>query len=100
MELDRREQIVVKGRVDATSSTLCELPGLSARSAAELTVEVGDPARFTAGGFARFNGTPDAVSTRGRSRSSPAAMAGVVNELRADHPLRADPWAPLLHSGP
>ena len=60
MELDRREQIAVKELaqlVDATGSTLCEVHGLSVRSAAELMVEVGDPARFTAGGFARVNGT-------------------------------------------
>src|SRR5665213_3255166 len=35
--------------------TLGELSGLSARSVAELLVEVGDPRRFTEGGFARFN---------------------------------------------
>jgi hypothetical protein len=31
--------------------------GLSTRSVAELLVEVGDPRRFTEGGFARFNGS-------------------------------------------
>ncbi len=58
--LDRREQVAVKELsrlVAETGSTLVELPGISVRSAAELIVEVGDPARFTAGGFARFNGT-------------------------------------------
>ncbi len=60
VELDRREQIAVKELAELviqTGSTLCELLGLSVRSAAELIVEVGDPARFTSGGFARFNGT-------------------------------------------
>jgi Transposase IS116/IS110/IS902 family len=33
------------------------LCGLDTRSVAELLVEVGDPRRFTEGGFARFNGT-------------------------------------------
>src|SRR5204862_5322473 len=38
--------------------------GLSTRSVAELLVEVGDPHRFTEGGFARFNGSaPLAAST-------------------------------------
>ena len=41
--------------VQASGSTLGELCGLSTRSVAELLVEVGDPRRFTEGGFARFN---------------------------------------------
>ena len=40
-----------------SGSTLGELCGLSTRSVAELLVEVGDPRRFTEGGFARFNGS-------------------------------------------
>ena len=43
--------------VEQSGSTLGELSGLSTRSVAELLVEVGDPRRFTEGGFARFNGT-------------------------------------------
>src|SRR5205814_6350437 len=38
-------------------STLGELSGLSTQSVAELLVEVGDPRRFTEGGFARFIGS-------------------------------------------
>jgi len=50
--------------VQATGSTLEQLCGLSTVSVAELLVEVGDPRRFTEGGFARFNGTaPLAAST-------------------------------------
>ena len=50
--------------VAAADTTLGELCGLSTRSVAELLVEVGDPRRFTEGGFARFNGTaPLAAST-------------------------------------
>ena len=41
--------------VHASGSTLGELCGLDTRSVAELLVEVGDPRRFTEGGFARFN---------------------------------------------
>jgi transposase len=58
--LDREEKHVVaelKELVRASGSTLGELCGLDTRSVAELLVEVGDPRRFTVGGFARFNGT-------------------------------------------
>ena len=58
--LDREEKQVV-AQLDAlvrqSGSTLGELCGLSTRSVAELLVEVGDPRRFTEGGFRRFNGT-------------------------------------------
>ena len=43
--------------VRENGSTLAQLCGLSTRSVAELLVEVGDPRRFTEGGFARFNGS-------------------------------------------
>jgi hypothetical protein len=58
--LDREEKTVVAqldALVQASGSTLSELCGLSTRSVAELLVEIGDPRRFTEGGFARFNGT-------------------------------------------
>ena len=56
--LDREERQVVaqlEALVRKNGSTLGELCGLDTRSVAELLVEVGDPRRFTAGGFARFN---------------------------------------------
>ena len=59
-ELDLEEKQVIaelKALVDQSRSTLGELSGLSTRSVAELLVEVGDPRRFTEGGFARFNGS-------------------------------------------
>ena len=43
--------------ITQAGSNLEELCGIATRSAAELLVEVGDPRRFTEGGFARFNGT-------------------------------------------
>ncbi|MDP9442278.1 MAG: IS110 family transposase [Actinomycetota bacterium] len=51
-------------------STLGELCGIADRSEAELLVEVGDPRRFTKGGFARFNGTAPlpASSAEGEGR--------------------------------
>ena len=58
--LDRKERDVTRQLtilVRASGSTLDGLCGLSTRSVAELLVEVGDPRRFTEGGFARFNGT-------------------------------------------
>ena len=65
--LDREEKDVVaqlRELVAANGSTLSELCGLDTRSVAELLVEVGDPRRFTEGGFARFNASaPLAAST-------------------------------------
>jgi transposase len=58
--LDREEKTVVselRALVHTSGSTLAELCGLETRSVAELLVEVGDPRRFTEGGFARFNGS-------------------------------------------
>ena len=54
----RRSTSSPSSRARALSgSTLAELCGLDTRSVAELLVEVGDPRRFTEGGFARFNAT-------------------------------------------
>jgi transposase len=65
--LDREEREVTRelARLVKTSgSTLDELCALATVSVAELLVEVGDPRRFTEGGFGRFNGTaPLAAST-------------------------------------
>ena len=66
--LDREDKQVVaqlqtlgaRQRLDASASCAA----LITRSVAELLVEVGDPRRFTDGGFARFNGSaPLAAST-------------------------------------
>jgi transposase len=60
-DLDAREREASRelARLTGTvGSTLTELPGIAARSAAELLVQTGDPRRFMGeGGFARFNGT-------------------------------------------
>jgi transposase len=65
--LDSAERDVTKQLallVATADTTLHELCGLATRSVAELLIEVGDPRRFTEGGFARFNGTaPLAAST-------------------------------------
>lgn len=72
--LDQREQVAVKELsrlVAEAGSTLIELTGISVRSAAELIVEVGDPARFTTGGFARFNGTAPLPASSAEGEDEP-----------------------------
>jgi transposase len=72
--LDRQEEQVVaqlRELVGASGSTLGQLCGLNTRSVAELLVEVGDPRRFTEGGFARFNGTAPLVASTGEGPGEP-----------------------------
>jgi transposase len=58
LELEEKHVVAqLDALVRQSGSTLGELCGLSTRSVAELLVEVGDPRRFTEGGFARFNAT-------------------------------------------
>jgi hypothetical protein len=57
--------------VRASGSTLDQLCGLSTRSVAELLVEVGDPRRFTEGGFARFNGSAPLPASTGEGPGEP-----------------------------
>ena len=57
-ELDAQERQITRQLAELVSqagSTLGQLCGLSTVSVAQLLVEVGDPRRFTEGGFARFN---------------------------------------------
>jgi len=65
--LDAQERQITRQLAELvrdSGSTLTELCGLAIVSVAELLVEVGDPRRFTIGGFGRFNGTaPLAAST-------------------------------------
>ena len=58
LDLEEKQVVAQLGAlVRENGSTLDQLCGLSTRSVAELLVEVGDPRRFTEGGFARFNAT-------------------------------------------
>lgn len=57
--------------IETKESTLGDLYGLSARTVAELLVEVGDPRRFTEGGFARFNGTAPLAASSGEGKDEP-----------------------------
>jgi transposase len=72
--LDLEERAVcgeLEALVDQNGSTLSELCGLSTRSVAELLVEVGDPRRFTEGGFARFNGSAPLPASTGEGPGEP-----------------------------
>ena len=57
--------------VQASGSTLGELCGLATVSVAELLVEVGDPRRFTDGGFGRFDGTAPLVASTAEGPGEP-----------------------------
>jgi transposase len=67
-EAARQLDMLVRRR----GSTLGELCGLATRAVAELLVEVGDPRRFTEGGFARFNGTAPIPASSGEGSGPPA----------------------------
>jgi transposase len=108
--LDREEQTVVvelRALVRTSGSTLGELCGLDTRSVAELLVEVGDPRRFTIGGFARFNGTaPLPASTAEgpgepvRYRYNPGGNRNInhVLHIMAVTQLRCEPRAQALYA--
>jgi transposase len=94
--------------VDQSGSTLGELSGLSTRSVAELLVEVGDPRRFTEGGFARFNGSaPLPASTAEgpgepvRHRYNPGGNRRVnaILHRMAVTQLRCEPRAQRIYAG-
>lgn len=73
-ELDRRDRQIVAELdqlVAHTHTTLDHLVGLATRSVVELLVEVGDPRRFTDGGFALFNGTAPLVASSGEGANEP-----------------------------
>jgi transposase len=57
--------------VKASRSSLEDLVGIATRGAAELLVEVGDPRRFSEGGFARFNGTAPVPASSGEGDNEP-----------------------------
>ena len=93
--------------VKASGSTLGELCGLSTVLVAELLVEVGDPRRFTIGGFARFNASaPLAASTAEgpgepvRHRYNPGGNRRVNRSLHlmAVTQLRCEPRAQAIYA--
>lgn len=109
-KLDAEDKAITRelaALVQASGSTLGALCGLSTVSVAELLIEVGDPRRFTEGGFARFNGTaPLAASTAEgpgepvRHRYNPGGNRRVNAILyrMALTQLRAEPRAKRLYA--
>jgi transposase len=107
--LDSEDQQVTRELavlVRASGSTLGALCGLSTVLVSELLVEVGDPRRFTIGGFARFNASaPLAASTAEgpgepvRHRYNPGGNRRInrVLHLMAITQLRCEPRAQALY---
>jgi transposase len=110
LRLDADEKAAVRelvALVHASGSTLDRLCGLSTRSVAELLTEVGDPRRFTEGGFARFNGSaPLPASTAEgpgepvRHRYNPGGNRRVnaILHRMAVTQLRCEPRAQALYA--
>jgi transposase len=108
--LDVEEKHVVghlQQLVEQNGSRLGELCGLSTRSVAELLVEVGDPRRFTEGGFARFNGTAPLPASTGegpgepvRHRYNPGGNRRInaILHRMAVTQLRCEPRAQLIYA--
>ena len=103
---DKQVTAELAALVKASGSTLGELCGLSTVLVAELLVEVGDPRRFTIGGFARFNASaPLAASTAEgpgepvRHRYNPGGNRRVNRTLHlmAVTQLRCEPRAQTLY---
>ena len=96
----------LRALVQASRSSLDQLVGLATVSVAELLIEVGDPRRFTEGGFARFNGTAPLVASTGegpgepvRHRYNPAGNRRVnaILHRMAVTQLRCEPRAQALY---
>jgi transposase len=108
-KLDTEDKMVtaeLAALVQASGSTLGELCGLATVSVADLLVEVGDPRRFTIGGFARFNASaPLAASTAEgpgepvRHRYNPGGNRRVnrILHIMAVTQLRCEPRAQVLY---
>jgi transposase len=93
--------------VHASGSTLGQLCGIATVSVAELLVEIGDPRRFTEGGFAKFNASaPLAASTAEgpgepvRHRYNPGGNRRVnaVLHRMAVTQLRCEPRAQAIYA--
>lgn len=68
---DKTAEAELNKLVEASGSTLQSIPGIAARAAAEILLEVGDPRRFTEAGFARFNGTAPIPASSGEGGGRP-----------------------------
>lgn len=107
--LDAREREATRQLaklVAATESTLGKLCGLATATVAELLVEVGDPRRFTEGGFARFNGSAPLPASSGEGEGEPVRhrfnpggnrRVNCVLHIMAVTQLRCDPRARKIY---
>lgn len=68
---DKTAQAALEALVAETGSSLPTIPGIAARAAAELLLEVGDVHRFTEPGFARYNGTAPLPASSGEAGGRP-----------------------------
>jgi transposase len=109
-ELDARDREIARelaSLIKASGSTLDQLCGLATRTVAELLVEIGDPRRFTEGGFARFNGTAPLPASSGEGDDEPERhrlnrggnrRVNCVLHLMAVTQLRCDPRAKKIYA--
>ena len=108
LELDGRERQItaqLADLIERTGSTLGQLVGLDTRTVAELLIEVGDPRRFTEGGFGRFSGTAPIPASSGEGAGEPVRhrlnrggnrRINAVLHRMAVTQLRCDPRAQRL----
>lgn len=107
-ERERQAARQISLLVARRGSRLGELVGLAARGAGELLVEVGDPARFTDGGFGRFSGTAPIPASSGEGTDQPRRhrlnrggnrRVNAILHRMAITQLRCDPRAQTLVAG-
>ena len=108
--LDAREREAahaLEQLIEVKGSTLGDLYGLSTRSVGEFLVEIGDPRRFTEGGFARFNGTAPLAASSGEGEDDPVRhrlnrggnrRVNAVLHCMAVTQLRGDPRAQKIYA--
>jgi transposase len=68
---DKAAEVELAKLVTQSRSTLPTIPGIAARAAAEILLEVGDVRRFTEAGFARFTGTAPIPASSGEAGGRP-----------------------------
>ena len=71
LDQDKAAEAELARLVIQTRSTLTTIPGIAARAAAEVLLEVGDVRRFTEAGFARFTGTAPIPASSGEAGGRP-----------------------------
>ncbi len=105
-DLDEQERQITRQLaelVTQTGSTLGQLCGLATVSVAELLVEVGDPRRFTEGGFGRFNGTAPLAASSAEGPGEPVRhrynrRVNAILHRMAVTQLRCEPRAKKIYA--